>query len=545
MYHEHFGLQSHPFKNTPDTRLFYAGGKRGAVLDALEYAVRNGEGIIKVVGEVGSGKTMLCRMLQTRLAGQVETVFLANPSLTPDNIFHAIAVELHIELPARADRFHVMQALQTFLLKKHAAGKQVVILVEEAQGMPLATLEEIRLLSNLETKSSKLLQLVLFGQPELDTNLSVPGIRQLKERISYQFTLSPLTRAEVREYLIFRLRGAGYRGPTVFHPRAAKRIWLLSSGLTRRINLLADKALLATFIEKKDQVLASHVNKAASDSAFMPVRDWRRTAAYLALFLAVSLPAAAWFGFRMATTSTAKVFLPQNGVAAPVTAAKPSPPSVSSAPASPQKDPESVTRVTDPVAIKPSAKIRADPVAKREAPSTVKTVAMVDGQPTQQTDERVVVPTPLAKPADTKGLVLPRDITQHNPPSPAQQKTPTVIGSHAKGKSSKLEVFLSERLKATEQWLADPGSVNQLTIQLMLMSLADNRWLVDLVDYQKAHQVVFFIKFTTYQNRPYYIVYMNRYDSWSVAQKDLHNLPPLFSQHHPYLQSVRRILQNR
>ncbi|MBF0195476.1 MAG: AAA family ATPase, partial [Magnetococcales bacterium] len=301
MYYEHFGLNHNPFRNTPDTRIFFTGGKRGAILEALEYAISQGEGILKVVGEVGSGKTTICRMLETRLAENVETVFLANPSLTPENIFHAIAVDLRIPHSASADKLMVMQLLHEYLLKKHGENKQVVVLVEEAQGMPLATLEEIRLLSNLETRQSKLLQLVLFGQPELDVNLSEPSIRQLRERISYQFYLSPFAQDEVQEYLMFRLRGAGYRGPNPFSAGAMRKIRKLSNGLSRRINLLADKSLLSAFIDKKDSVSPKHVDKAAAESSFIPVRNWYKMVMKLAVLLVVAVPIAGYIGYQLAS----------------------------------------------------------------------------------------------------------------------------------------------------------------------------------------------------------------------------------------------------
>lgn len=268
MYYAHFGLKQPPFKITPNTEFFFSGGNRGAILDALTYAIQSGEGIIKVVGEVGSGKTMLCRMLQTLLPEKVESVYLANPSVAPEDVLHAIAFELQLNLPKDADRLQVMQVLQKYLLDRHAEGRQVVIFVEEAQGMPLATLEEIRLLSNLETKYDKLLQIVLFGQPELDTNLNQTHIRQLRERITHSFNLGPLTENEVGEYLIFRLRAAGYFGPHLFSKSAIGMIAKSSEGLVRRVNILADKALLATFSDNAYQVTPKHVKAAVKDSEF-------------------------------------------------------------------------------------------------------------------------------------------------------------------------------------------------------------------------------------------------------------------------------------
>ncbi len=268
MYYAHFGLKQPPFKITPNTEFFFSGGNRGAVLDALVYAITSGEGIVKVVGEVGSGKTMLCRMLETLLPQNVESVYLANPSVAPEDVLHAIAFELHLPLPEGADRLQVMQALQHYLLERHAENRRVVIFIEEAQGMPLATLEEIRLLTNLETRHDKLLQIVLFGQPELDDNLNAPHIRQLRERITHSFNLGPLGPAEIGEYLMFRLRTAGYFGPQLFSRGAIRAIAAASEGLVRRINILADKALLAAFADNAYAVERKHVAVAVRDSEF-------------------------------------------------------------------------------------------------------------------------------------------------------------------------------------------------------------------------------------------------------------------------------------
>jgi MSHA biogenesis protein MshM len=268
MYYEHFGLHRAPFRNTPDTRLFYPGGERGAVLEALLYAIAAGEGIVKVVGEVGSGKTMLCRMLDVSLPDSVDVVYLANPGLSPDDILHAIALEMGLPGVTDANRLQVMQSIHQELLARHADGRQVVLFVEEAQGMPWQTLEEIRLLSNLETQDSKLLQMVLFGQPELDEKLLAPEIRQLRERITQGFELRPFRSQDVADYIAFRLHAAGYRGPAVFRAPAVRRIARASRGLVRRINILADKALLAAYAAGGRTVTARHVRAALSDSEF-------------------------------------------------------------------------------------------------------------------------------------------------------------------------------------------------------------------------------------------------------------------------------------
>ncbi|MCG8412649.1 MAG: AAA family ATPase [Pseudomonadales bacterium] len=251
MYLEYFSLTRHPFRITPDTSLFYSGGDdgRGVVLDAMMYAIETGEGILKVVGEVGSGKTMLCRMLEERIPETTELVYLANPNLSAEDILYAIAFELKLPIRRDTTKLLVMQQLQNYLLKQHAANRKVLVIIEEAQGMPLETLEEIRLFSNLETHRDKLMQIILFGQPELDKNLSAKHIRQLRERITHSFYLNPLTAEQTGDYIRFRLGAAGCPCPHLFTERAEWLIAKASGGLTRRINILADKALLAAFAE--------------------------------------------------------------------------------------------------------------------------------------------------------------------------------------------------------------------------------------------------------------------------------------------------------
>ena len=282
MYLEYFGLKRHPFRITPDTELFFPGGGRGEILGALAYAITSGEGIVKVVGEVGSGKTMLCRMLVERLPATVGIVYLANPRLSPAEVPHAIAFELKLPVSPGSERFVVMQQIHEYLLAQHSAGRSTVVFVEEAQGMPLETLEEIRLLSNLETRRHKLLQTVLFGQPELDENLRDRRIRQLKERITHSFYLAPLTAAATGEYLRFRLQAVGgYESAGLFSPGAVKIINRTCCGLVRRINILADKALLAAYADRavasgwtgltdpsRAPVRSRHARAAVRDSEF-------------------------------------------------------------------------------------------------------------------------------------------------------------------------------------------------------------------------------------------------------------------------------------
>jgi MSHA biogenesis protein MshM len=267
MYLEHFGLNEPPFRITPDTDFFFQGANRGATLDALLYAITHDEGIVKVSGEVGSGKTMLCRVLMERLPASVETIYLANPSLSKDEILFAIADELKLKMDGeRATR--VLRALQDHLIQLFGEGRRVVVLIDEAHAMPKETLEEIRLLSNLESNRHKLLQIVLFGQPELDENLNKTDMRQLRERITHSFALEPLVRSDIESYIDFRMRAAGYRGPKVFSSPAIKLLSAASQGLTRRVNILADKALLAAFAGNTHAVSPAEVRRAVRDAEF-------------------------------------------------------------------------------------------------------------------------------------------------------------------------------------------------------------------------------------------------------------------------------------
>jgi MSHA biogenesis protein MshM len=321
MYHAHFGLDQAPFKITPNTEFFFSGGNRGPILEALIYAVTHGEGIVKVTGEVGSGKTMLCNMLQARLPEHVETVYIANPSVSPEEILHAIAFELQLGVDRTAGRLEVMQALQAYLVKRHAEGKRVVVFIEESQSAPLATLEEIRLLSNLETKNDKLLQIVMFGQPELNDNLAETNIRQLRERIAHTFDLQPLASGEVREYLMFRMRAAGYRGPDLFSDDVVKLVARGSGGLTRRINLIADKALLAAFSENTHSVKRKHVEAAVRDSEFSRYEQATPTPRYVWIAAATLAGAALGAGgYALFEQHRAPPATPVPAVAAPATA---------------------------------------------------------------------------------------------------------------------------------------------------------------------------------------------------------------------------------
>ena len=288
LYLEHFGLAEPPFRITPHTDFFFDGADRGATLEALIYAILHDEGIVKLSGEVGSGKTMLCRVLMERLPQHVETIYLATPSLARDEILHAIADDLELRLTN--ERITVaLRELQEHLIRLYGAGRRVVVLIDEAHVMPEETLEQVRLLSNLESNRHKLMQLVLFGQPDLDATLAKPSLRQLRDRITHAFRMRPLSAPEVAKYVSFRMRAAGYRGPDVFAPGALARVARASGGLTRRINILADKSLLAAFTQDVHAVTERHVRAAIADSEFARLRKPWRPAVYAGVALAAGV----------------------------------------------------------------------------------------------------------------------------------------------------------------------------------------------------------------------------------------------------------------
>lgn len=263
LYLDYFGLKSPPFSITPDPGFFFEGGERGAFIAGLTYAAQQAEGIILVVGEVGSGKTMMSRLLLNRLQPHVDTVYLPNPSFSRDEIIGIIARDLGIRAGRQGVR---LEALQQELIKRHSAGRQVVVLIDEAHAMPAESIEEVRRLSNLETDDRKLVQLILCGQPELDTLLAAPHLRQVRDRVVYRLVLNNLSRRDASAYLDHRLRVAGWRGGRLFSWLGEQLLIADAQGRARRLNLLADKALLAAFAEGKRQVDARHVRIAIKES---------------------------------------------------------------------------------------------------------------------------------------------------------------------------------------------------------------------------------------------------------------------------------------
>jgi len=493
LYLEHFGLKEPPFRITPHTDFFFQGANRGATLEALIYAIANDEGIVKVSGEVGSGKTMLCRVLMERLPSGVETIFLANPSLSRDEILFAIADELKLDTKdARVSR--VLRALQDHLIQLFATGRRFVVLIDEAHAMPKETLEEIRLLSNLESHRHKLLQIVLFGQPELDKHLDTADMRQLKERITHSFRLEPLVRDDIEGYIDFRMRAAGYRGPNVFSAGAIRLIAAASEGLTRRINILADKALLAAFASENHAVTEKEVRRAVRDSEFSRRRVSAKKAGVVTGALAAGL-ALGWGIHVLQSSGTQSQGSQSQGV-------------------SPGASPPATGQVSNPL-----------PRASQLEPPSAPAGADAAPPPHAAQVQRGTAPAPAAAPE------APAATTEMHP-SPV----PPAAGELA-----------IKRFAATQEWLRTaPG--DHYSIQLVTAHSSELAQLEDFL--VRASGMVrvrdLFVYSVKINGQQYYRAAHGSYAGPAQALNAMRELPPPLIAAQPYTRSVERMRsQNR
>lgn len=268
MYLDHFSLTEFPFGITPDTRFTFESKAQREAIETLLVALKMGEGFVKVTGEVGTGKTHACRRLMNTLQEDTSyrVVFLPNPAITSRTLLLSLCLDLGLEVSPRSSRDDLNLALTKSLLKHASWDVSVVALLDEAQAMPDEALEQIRLLSNLETERSKLLRVVMFGQPELDAKLAQNNLRQLNQRITFQHSLDRLTTEETVRYLDHRLRVAGYTGPDLFPSLTAKAIHRAARGTPRLINVLAHKCLLLAAGENASRIDLLHVEAAARDT---------------------------------------------------------------------------------------------------------------------------------------------------------------------------------------------------------------------------------------------------------------------------------------
>lgn len=282
MYLRHFALREAPFSITPDTSFYYPHEGAHAALSTLLVALRSGEGFLKIVGEVGCGKTVLCRQLLNTLQDEFVTAYIPNPDMGADDLLLAVAQELNVPMQPPLNRHQVLSDLRDCLIRHANEGRPVLLCVDEAQALHLNTFERLRLLSNLETEKRKLLQMVLFGQPELDEKLAQPQIRQLLQRITFSEYIGPMPAHRVAAYLEHRLLKAARDENTdvkVFGREAAQALAQHSAGVPRLINVLAHKCLMLAYGENVHRVGLNHVRMAVADTqAAQRLRRpwWRR-----------------------------------------------------------------------------------------------------------------------------------------------------------------------------------------------------------------------------------------------------------------------------
>jgi type II secretory pathway predicted ATPase ExeA len=452
---------------------------------------------------------MLCSMLQSRLPASVETVYLANPSVSPEEILHAIALELHLKPPRDAGHLEVMQLLHDYLLERHAQARQVVMFVEESQSMPIATLEEIRLLSNLETAHSKLLQIVLFGQPELEDNLRQPHIRQLRERITHSFRLSPLKPDEIRDYVNFRLRAAGYRGPDLFSPSVIHAIAKASEGLTRRVNLIADKALLAAFSENTHTIRRKHIKAAVRDSDFS---DYEPPQPRLKLGFALSLLA---IGTGLGVALYA-LFQAYQGDSLPA------------------REPAAAATTGPPPAAEPAATPAAVPAATAAGDSELAATAA--------TAPHTPPPAPApATPATAPGATAAAPAEKAVPP-PAQsisRPLKSIVSADSQEGADSSDA-LEVRLKATQAWLAQQ---DKTTYSIQLLGADNPRQLKHHLNViSKLVEINdIFVYRTVAKRKPSLTVLYGSFNDRRAAQDALAKLPAPLKANKPILRTVQGI----
>jgi len=266
MYLYHFGLTELPFTLTPNTNFFLALEPHNEALAVLMTALKTGEGFIKVIGEVGTGKTLLCRKLLNEIPEHFVTAYIPNPYLNPDELRRAVALELGVKQAQRMSAQLLTQRIQNRLLELHSKGHSVVLILDEAQALPAESLEALRLFTNLETETRKLLQVVLFAQPELDQRLAQTEFRQLRQRITFSYQLRAMNNNEVQQYIQHRLHVAGYKGAALFSNRICNKITKASKGIPRIVNVLCHKMLMLSYGQGHYQMTNKQLSAAIKDT---------------------------------------------------------------------------------------------------------------------------------------------------------------------------------------------------------------------------------------------------------------------------------------
>ncbi|PKU26512.1 ExeA family protein [Telmatospirillum siberiense] len=452
-YLAHFGLQDHPFSLTPNVDYYYPTQENTNIIASLEFALRRESGIVKIVGEVGTGKTLLCRLLINKLIETEAVAYINAPQADAQSIILTVCEEFGV---SPAGDISPYAALNRFLVEEHARGRLAVVVIDEAQHLGKSGLEAIRLVSNLETERSKLLQVVMFGQTELDELLRDPALRQLNQRVVFSFSTKPLTEAETRRYVAHRLKVSRRQGVDydIFNEEALTTIARRSGGIPRVVNIIADKSMLVAFSEGSPTVRRAHVLEAIKDTPGLVTGggfDWTwlkacfgafgRRAVVVSLLAALAAGVGGWFAWS-ATHRVVVLVEPATVSAAPAPVALPapsqsSPQSVMSPPpaaaAVPPPLPAATAPAVTPIAADAGGDAAISPAPETASPSVATAMTKThQGKPKRGAPRKTKsVPVSVSgdePPPDTAAPVAP---VSASPPSESGTQSPKVVTSSA------------------------------------------------------------------------------------------------------------------
>ena len=523
LYIEHFGLSELPFRITPAVQFFYRGCIRGETLDALKYAINNDEGIMAVIGEVGTGKSMLCRMLMAGFSDKAQLVYIANPTFTDQEIIYHISDELGLDV-AREHRL-VARDLQHQLLKLHNENKRIIVCIDEAQAMPDASLEQIRLLSNLETSTKKIVQIVMFGQPEFAQKLEQRHMRQLRERITSTFYLRKLSADETHEYISHRLRSASSEAKEeIFTPAAVAMIAKVSQGISRRINILCDKAMLAAFADSSPNITLAHAKRAARDARYRHMEEDQLEAEHQSHYRKTAIAGAIVLCAIIAIAYQTWIASPPAAVAAQPAATTPAPATTTVTIVAPEPTALATIAAPEPTATTPATIAAPEPTVT--APATIAVPEPTAAQPVA-----TVAPKPAATtqaPTAAAVAVLSKQVTSID--NPRWQGYPPTS-------------YLRQRLNATQtlfsllDQIADPG---QYTARILSVprerTIELERYLRDLARFYTIRNVLIYPAVA--ENQELFVITYGTFPSEFQAELFIHELPSFFRTNKPFVQAL-------
>ncbi len=515
MYFEHFGLNQPPFKIVPNQEFYYSGGSRADILNKLVYAITCNDGLlIKIVGEPGTGKTMLAHMLEISLPPELQVVKIPSPALREKGIPWIVADAMGLNL-GKLPYERASLVLQQHLARRQSQGRKVSLFVDESQTLTAGVLEEIYRLASPGNVSFKLMQVVLFGQPELDELINQPKLRNFREQITHNFLLTHLNKTEVGDYLLFRMRVAGYRGPQVFSKNALKQVYSASRGSIRRINILADKALLAAFLDNTHLIGNEQIEVALRESWFEPLKpSYLPKKSYLILLLgSVLLTTILWL-------------LKWQTAGAPVT-----PATVAVAPATPVAPISQVAVVADNESKVDTSKARQEPPPAAAVPTTT----TPDSPPlTGKTQGDTLVPATQKKKPNIAS----------EPESAGKKKAGAEKISPAQTPQSTQPVTensLQSRLDKSSEWLRKQDD-SFYTVQLAITSpelAAAEIQRIHAKSPLKAEMVAAYR--TTADGKPMINIVSGVYPSMREAREAVASLPPQLLEYSPLIRTFKGV----